>query len=308
MVRVSLMVTHSPLDGVLPRPQNKSVRFLPENEVEVMRLLLQHRYFSEQMGGLLPASLDFSRVSRVLDVACGVGGWVLDMARTHPMMQVIGIDKSEFFITQARRMAQREEMSNATFLVQDMHHLEGEDFAPETFDLIHLRFLAGEVTPQECPPLLAALVRLCKPEGLLVWTECELPMTNSPACEQLSAMVLRGLQAAGRAFSPGSSLGITAPMRSWLSNAGCHVIQDSAAVLDISAGTPFHRSSFHQAQVFAHQVRPFLLAMEVTTETEFEEVYRGMQQEMRAETFCGLRYLRRVVEVKGREDDPPGPL
>ena len=97
-------------------------------------------------------------------------------------------------------------------------------------------------------------------------------------------------------------------MRSWLSNAGCHVIQDSAAVLDISAGTPFHRSSFHQAQVFAHQVRPFLLAMEVTTETEFEEVYRGMQQEMRAETFCGLRYLRRVVAVKGREDDPPGPL
>src|SRR5438067_7725024 len=114
----------------------------------------------------------------------------------------------------------------------------------------------------------------------------EFPLTNSLACERLSAMVLRALQRAGRAFSPGSGIGLTALMGSWPRSAGWQVLQNDAYALDVSAGTPLHRCFCYQAQAFAHQVQPFLLAMEVTTAVEFEEVFHGIHQEMRAEAFC----------------------
>src|SRR5712692_7985773 len=105
--------------------------FLPENETEVARLLIQHRQLSEYLGDILPRSLDLSSVNRVLDVACGVGSWALDMARKHPAMQIIGIDKSQYFIEQARTMALSNQLTNATFLKQDMRSLAGDNFAPE---------------------------------------------------------------------------------------------------------------------------------------------------------------------------------
>src|SRR5260370_20848405 len=91
--------------GPAPHKNEDNPPFLPENETEVARLLMQHRQLSEYLGDILPSSLDLSSVHRILDVACGVGSWALDMARRHPAMQVIGIDKSQYFIEQARIMA-----------------------------------------------------------------------------------------------------------------------------------------------------------------------------------------------------------
>lgn len=286
--------------------QNAPVRFLPEDETELTRLLLQHQLLNKLMGGILPSTLDLSHVSRVLDVACGVGRWVIDLARMHSTMQVIGIDKSEYFIEQARQMAELEKVSNATFMVQDMHHMEEKDFVPASFDLIHLSFLIGEIMPQEGLALFQALVRLCQPAGVLVYTEAELPVTSSPACEQLSTLVVRALQEAGRAFSPapGSSLGITAHMGSWMRNAGCRISQNNTYAMDISAGTPFHPSFSQQMWIFGHQVRSFLLATGVITAKEFEEVLRQVRREMQPETFCGLCFVRTVVGVKLREGEP----
>jgi ubiquinone/menaquinone biosynthesis C-methylase UbiE len=296
----------APLDDNSQSHQNIPPRFLPEDETEVTRLLLRHQILSKLMGGILPSSLDLSHVTRVLDVACGVGRWVIDLARMYPAMQVIGIDKSEYFIAQARKMAGLEKVSNAAFIEQDLHHLEGPDFAPASFDLIHLSFLTGEITPQEGPSLFQASVHLCRPGGVLIYTEAELPVTNSFACEQLSILVVRALQEAGRAFSPapGSSLGITAYMGSWMRNAGCRITENITYALDISAGTPFHSTFSQQAWVFGHQVRSFLLATGVTTAKEFEGILRQVRREMQAETFCGLCFVRTVVGTKLQEGEP----
>jgi ubiquinone/menaquinone biosynthesis C-methylase UbiE len=286
------------------QPSNGYPPFQPENETEVARLLMQHRQLSEFLGDILPKSLDLSNVHRVLDVACGVGAWVLDMARRHPAMQVIGIDKSQYFIEQARTMALSEQLTNATFIVQNMLHLEGEYFTSESFDLINIRCIAGEITAQEFPPLLQFLVHLCKPGGILHWLEAEMPITNSPAFQQLAAMILQGLKAADRTFSPSNNfLGITACMAAWFHDAGCRIVQDSAHAIDISAGTTAHAPFHRQAWIFGHQVQPFLLATRVTTLTEFEEVFKNMQKEIQAPTFCGICFLREVVAVKLREGE-----
>ena len=293
------MNTYSPTppDEDQKRSGNSSVPFLSENEAEVARLLLLHRRLTELMGNVLLPLPDLSQVRRVLDVGCGVGAWAYEMAWRHPDMQVVGIDKSAFFIDQAQKHIFGN-LSNVTSMVQDMQHLEGEMFAPGSFDLIHMRFMVGDVTMQGFPPLIRALAQLCRPGGFFAWTEAEFPLTTSPAHERLCALVLHALQMVGRAFTPGNSLGITLCMSRWLRDSGYRVVQDRAYGIEVSAGTKGHEMFARQAYVFGNQVRPFLLETKATTATEFEEVFTRMQKEVWDESFCGICYLRTVVGVK----------
>lgn len=279
------------------RLANSSVPFFMENEAEVARLMLQHRRLTELMGDVLPSGLDLSRVRQVIDVGCGVGAWAYEMAWRHPDMRVVGIDKSSYFIDQARRYVFGH-ISNISYMVQDMHHLRGEMFAPGSFDLIHMRFLLGDVTVQAFPSLIHSLAHLCRPGGFFVWTEAELPITTSPACQRLSILVLQALQATGRAFVPGYSLGITPRMGRWLRDAGFRIAQDRAYALEVSVGTTGHEVFALQAFVSGNQVLPFLLQAKVTTAEEFEAVFAEAQKEIRDESFCGMCFLRTLVGVR----------
>lgn len=131
-----------------------------------------------------------------------------------------------------------------------------------------------------------------------MWTEAELPITSSPACQRLSMLVLQGLQAAGRAFAPGYSLGITPRMGRWLRDAGFRIAQDRAYALEVSTGTMGHEMFARQVFVFGNQVLPFLLQTKVTTAEEFEKVFGQVQKEIRDKSFCGMCFLRTVVGIK----------
>jgi len=106
-----------------------------------------------------------------------------------------------------------------------------------------------------------------------------------------------GLQASGRAFTPGNSLGVTARMGRWLGDAGYRITQSRAYAIDISAGS---RDMMHCApgEASGEQLRTFLLEMDVTTEAEFGEIYLEMQREIQEEQFCGMLYLRTLVGVR----------
>lgn len=286
-----------PSDENQKRSENSSVPFLTENEAEVARLVLLHRRLTELMGSVLLPLPDLSQVHRILDVGCGVGAWAYEMAWRHPDMQIVGIDKSAFFINQAQKRIFGY-LPNLTYMVQDMQHLEGEMFAPGTFDLIHMRFMVGDVTVQDFPPLIRSLTQLCRPGGFFAWTEAEFPLTSSPAHARLCSLVARALQMAGRAFTPGNSLGITACMGQWLRYGGYRVVQDRAYGIEVSAGTKGHEMFAGQAYVFGNQVLPFLLETKATTAAEFEEIFTRMQKEVRDESFCGICFLRTVVGAK----------
>ncbi len=271
--------------------------FTPENQAEVARQLLLPWQLSELIGGAVPASLDLSQVRRVLDVGCGVGGWVQEMAGRYPAIEAIGVDRRAYFVEQGQELVS--DMRNATLLVKDIFALQ-DTFAAGSFDLIHMRFLGGEVAFQQFPALIQSLVKLCRIGGWLVWTEAELPQTNSDACNCLESMVLSGLLRAGRAFAPGYSLqlGIFNWMEHWLREIGCTIVQDSEYTIDVSARTRMHRIFAHQMWAFGHQIRRFLLEMEIVSATVFEEMLSQMQREVRAETFRGICPLRTLVAIR----------
>lgn len=284
------MTSYQPHDG--EQKQSSAGPFSLEKESEAARLLLQYRQVSELMGGALSPMIDLAWGSRVLDVGCGVGGWVYEMAWRHSSLRISGIDSSTYLIEKAQALV--EGLDNVTVFAHDIFQLDDEVFSPGTFDLIHMGFLAREVTPKQFPPLIQSLVRICRPGGFIVWTEAELPISNSFACQHLCALVQSGLKAAGRAFTPGNCLGVTAYMGHWLGNAKCHISQDTAYAIEVSTGTKGHDAFVLQMRAFGEQVKPFLLEMGVTTAAELEDILQEIQQE----GFCGIVFLRTVVAVK----------
>ena len=262
---------------------------------EVERLLLLHRRLSESMGGILPAGLDLAKVKRVLDVECGAGGWMYDLAWRHPSMYVTGTDSRPHLVKAARALADR--VGNATALEQDIHALSAQVVPLDSFDMVHARFLVGRLAPQEYPSILASLVSRCRSGGLLVWEESEYPITNSPVCEQLYRLVQDALQAAGRAFSPGHALGITAMMSGWLKETGCRIVLDNAYAIDVSAGMNGYYAFLQQMWIVCRRLRPFLLQMGITTESDFEVLCTQARQEMAGPGFRGLVYVRTLAGV-----------
>jgi trans-aconitate methyltransferase len=256
-------------------------------------MLQQYRQLSEVMGGMLPPLLVPSNGSRVLDLGKGMGWCVYEMAIRYPSLHITGIDMDESVVEEAQSFVSG--LSNVTVFVQDIHHFEDNVFSPASFDLIHLHFLAGDITLQQFPPLMQALTRICRPGGLLVWTEAELPITTSLACQHLCSLVLQGLRARGHTFSHGNSVGLTARMGSLLSDAGCQITQSKAYAIDISARSKGNDALVTQMSISGEQIRTFLLEAGVTTVTEFEDIFWELQQEIQEEQFCGLLYVRTVV-------------
>jgi SAM-dependent methyltransferase len=271
---------------------------LIENESEVTRWLLQQRFLSRLMGGPLPPIQSLSCVHRALDVGCGVGAWAQEVARNYPSVQVVGLDRSAYCIERARAFAAT--LPNLTFLERDMYHLEGEPFAPGRFDLIHLRFLSGEVPCERFAELIASLGQLCRCGGLFVSCEAELPLTSSPACDFLASLLLCALVQAGRAFSPGFALrlGAVSWIRCWLHEAGFPVIHEHEFAVPISYGTQAHAFFAQQVRVFLLQVRPFLLQSGVIQEREREELARQAQQEVQSRQFEGIWPLHLLIGMK----------
>ncbi len=264
---------------------------------EVAQLLrAQHKQLSALMGGIMPASLEQSRGNRVLDVGWGVGGLVYEMAWRYPSLHITGIETNASVLQKSKILVRG--LDNVSIFANDIHSFDDKVFPPAWFDLIYLRFLAGDVMVREFAPLMQSLGRICRPGGLFIWTETEMPITTSLACQHLCKLLQSGLQASGRAFSPGNSLGVTMSMGRWLDDAGCRITQNLAYAIDISAGSKGNDAFIRQWRFSGEQIHTFLLKMGVTTEAEFEEIFSEMQREITEENFCGLLYLRMLVGVR----------
>src|SRR5215471_2716801 len=103
-------------------PNNESKYFHdPESAAGMARLMEQDRLITTGMGGLLPERAnDFSGLHRVLDAACGPGGWALEVARTNPEIEVFGFDISQAMIEYAMTQARLQGVNNVQFQVMNL--------------------------------------------------------------------------------------------------------------------------------------------------------------------------------------------
>lgn len=274
----------------IDQPQSESTYFIDaENAAEMARLTNQDRLLTQAMGGLFPPDIDLSNIHSVLDVGCGPGGWVLDVAHAYPKIKVTGIDISKLMAEYARAQARVQWLDNATFIAMDA--LKPLEFPGNSFDLVNARFISSFTPKTAWPGVVQEFLRVLRPGGVIRLTEPEFPISNSPAVENLVAMFARAMQKAGQSFSPdGRLMGITPMLSHFLRNANCQNIRVQAYVLDGSAGAEAYVSQYQNAMVFLKLLQPFIIRAGETTNEEFDKIYQQALFEMQMDSYCSAWY------------------
>jgi SAM-dependent methyltransferase len=126
-------------------PARSSYPIDPEQTAELARLRQQDRLVTEAMGGLFPEGQSLPPDGQVLDLACGPGGWAMQVAFAHPSVEVIGVDLSPGVIDYARAQASSRHLTNVAFAVMDIR--QPLTFADASFDLINGCFLFSFMAP-----------------------------------------------------------------------------------------------------------------------------------------------------------------
>jgi ubiquinone/menaquinone biosynthesis C-methylase UbiE len=293
------------------------------DEREVRRQLFLFHQLNQALGGPVPAPLvDLTRVSSVLDVFCGVGGWTLDLACDYPHMRVTGIDTSERALASARRLVREGGFTNVCFSRQDLCCSPASlgDLPNAPFDLIHTAFLAPYLLRMDYLALLQTLWGLCRPGGLVCWTEMEFPLTNSPALERLMSLTCEALTSAGQSCPSYSTsaqlssarhtrgvatllhkwgyLGMIPLLGTWFQQAGYQQVQQIATPIEVSSGTEANPCFTRQVEAFLRHIRPWLLAWEVITPEAVAQLACQVEAEVQQESFCGLCWLLSVLGQK----------
>ena len=253
----------------------------PENAVEMARLLNQHVFLSKAMGGVLIelSAEKKASIHDVLDLACGPGGMVLEIARSFPHMQVTGVDISTIMVAYGSTLAQSQTVENAHFMVMDIFN--ALNFLDNTFDLINGRLLSSIVKREAWSPLLRETFRICRPGGIMRLADWEPGTSTSPALNQLLQLLTQAYYMTGRGLSSdGTAIAIISHFSSLLSDAGFENIQEQKYILDFSANTPLH-TGFYQDALSGFQVlKPWFIHLSLISETDFQLLYQQMLLEM----------------------------
>src|SRR5260370_3256437 len=182
-----------------PPPREDTYIFDPESGTEMVRLTKQHRIVTRYMGGLFPEEVDLSAVQRGIALACGPGGWVLDVAFAYPKIEVVGVDISQAMTSYPRAQTPVQRLYNAAFYT--MNILKPLEFDDDSFDFVNARMLAGVLSPKDWPGLIQECKRIFRPGGMLRLTDADdLGITTSAALEQFDINGAKFARQAGLSF------------------------------------------------------------------------------------------------------------
>ena len=258
-----------------------------DREAELARLIVQGRQLTKDMGGLWPDQVDVSGVHDILDLACGPGEWVLDLARHYPAMSVMGVDIDEKMIRYADALVETTQQDNASFEVMDI--TKPLPIPDQSFDLINARLLAGVLPRTGWPNLLRECWRVLRPGGRVRLSEIESPITTSASFERLNRMVTLAMQRAGYGFSPdGYHIGLVMMIEPLLVAAKFSRTQTRACPISLLKGSTAHQAHYENVQILYPNLKPLLLKTGVTDEQEFASLYQQNLHEMQSDGFHGL--------------------
>lgn len=275
------------------QPQHTYV-FDPENAAEMARLIKQAHLVTHCLGGLFPGAVDVTKVYDVLDVASGPGGWALDVAQDYPHTRVTGIDISNLTTEFARYMAYDRKLSNARFKI--MNAMQPLEFPDNSFDVVNARLLIGFMTPAVWPRFIQECLRVTRPGGYTILTECESVVTTGSSFEYLTWLGQQAFKKVGISFSvDGRNFGITPMIGRFLRDAGFQPVQSEAIGIDWSSDTgDIHRGFYQDFVTIFKQGQPLLTKTGLITQEEANIHYARVQEEMMRPDFNAIWYYRRA--------------
>jgi ubiquinone/menaquinone biosynthesis C-methylase UbiE len=272
--------------------------FNPESPTEMARLLNQGRMLTQSMGGPFSGLSDTSSLHNILDLGCGPGEWVLDVAVALPQARVKGVDISRIMIDYANASAQTQQIPNASFRIMD---ISGPlDFPDASFDLVNARALFAVLKRDNWPAFLKECWRVLRPGGFLRLTEpLDVGHTSSAAVNQLGSLCTQAITRAGYGFAPdGTFFGVTHLMAHWLRVQGYQRIHTQANPLDFSAHADAWANQYHNIEVLYYQLKPLIVRLGLIADFAFDRLRQQALADMQREDFFALGFSLTVVGQK----------
>ncbi|KAI9273153.1 hypothetical protein EDC94DRAFT_594020 [Helicostylum pulchrum] len=155
---------------------------LPCDDDENDRLMTMHYILKSTFHGNfispIQSMLDSeTNRTKVLDIGCGSGTWILEMATEFPNSDFYGVDDCPLFPTSIKP-------PNAHFRLHDV--LKGIAFEDCQFDFVYMRLMILYFTPEELSQLLKEISRVMKPGGYFEVVDTSYTIRNpGPLCTKL---------------------------------------------------------------------------------------------------------------------------
>lgn len=268
------------------KPEQPSTYFVADrsNQDELNRIRIQDRMITTSMGGVLPEQPASATFQRVLDIGCGTGSWLVELARTMPASTVlVGVDASRTYIEFAREQATAAQVSDRVeFHVADA--LRMLEFPTDFFDLVNQRLAAGWLRTWEWPKLLQEYQRVTRPGGVVRITEpAWIPESTSPSLTRLFELFLQASYHAGHLFTPASD-GLINELAPLLQKHGFQQVQTRVSSSRYHAGTPEQQLWAEDMRLLFRTIVPFLRKW-IRVPENYEEIYQQMLYEMQQPDF-----------------------
>ena len=277
------------------RPNTYIVQNLSQQEIQ--RLQFQDQMATAVLGGVLPEQEEPVRFRSVLDVACGTGGWLIELAKAYPTVpRLVGIDISKRMLDAATVEAEAQQVqARVTFRVMDA--LSRLDWPDNSFDLANLRFAASFLRAWEWPHVLRELQRVVRQGGVIRVTESDFPeQSSSPTLLQLFRFLIQAYDMAGKSFRQ-QATGVSDDLAGLLEQQEVQNVQTCIYRAEVHAGTT-------QGQLFVEDMKylfrthlPFLQKW-TRIPDDYENLYEQMLRELERPDFA---VTSQVVTAWGRK-------
>jgi SAM-dependent methyltransferase len=271
---------------------------------ELDRLILQDHMITTVMGGVLPEQDDPSKFRRVLDIGCGPGGWLLEVAQAYPQIQKLyGIDISNTMINHARRHAEQQNIRTGPkerieFLVMDA--LLVLEFPDDFFDLVNFRFGSSFMRQWDWPKMFDEMNRVARTGAIVRLVEGEYPpRSESKALSTFFSWVTQAQFRAGYLFREEPS-GLIDELPGLLIRNGFQKIESRKSVIEYRSGTELGNAWRQDMVHLFHTLRPFLRRYGCEPE-DYDDICKQAILDMQQPDFSSTHTLVTIWAINPRE-------
>jgi ubiquinone/menaquinone biosynthesis C-methylase UbiE len=273
------------------------------NLEEMSRLEVQGKMLTKGMGGVLPELPDPTSLRHVLDVGCGTGDWLIELALTAPgIKRLVGVDVSLKIVEYARARAKAEAIDERVQF-QTMDALRILQFPANSFDLVNQRFGFSWLRTWEWRKILLEYHRVTRPGGIIRITEPHITgENNSPALTTLNALALQAHYCSGRLFAPGGD-GVIHALEPLMRRHALQDVQTQLHTLVYRAGTVEAQYAYEDVKLFYRVGLPFFQKW-TRLPTDYQQIYQQALKDMRQPDFVSTWTLLTVWGTKPMYGEP----
>lgn len=251
-----------------------------------------YRYMQHIMGNrLIPAPISMHHMRTVLDIGCGAGDWLIDLACHYPGIQMYGLDINHETLKQARERCLYNHLTNIRW--RQIDTVQDVPLPNSYVDLIHLRRCHYWIAPQRWRAFFAACTRLLKPEGWISVADIEVVELSSPAFVTLQSALWHTLKRLNHCMDPtGITYGNLPRLPGMLHASSFDQVSYELHAIDLGFMSGLSGQYFlSNALQNLYSTRDIIIAQGELSADTFDALFSQLQADLQDPYLCGWGYL-----------------